>query len=142
MKCALHLQQKCGAYKTNVGVILHVKVALAYGPVRALFVGIDEFKHYLLTGDCIKDVNACEQLCEPGDIILTKAVYNKLQPESYDCEFQPVSYGIDPKHEHIAVTYRQSNILCDDDDDDSDLEEHLNSLTSINERIVCIYFYS
>jgi class 3 adenylate cyclase len=83
LKCALHLQQKCGAYETDVGVVLRVKVALAYGPVRALFVGTDEFKHYLLTGDCVKNVNICEQLCEPGDIIITKAFHEKFNQHHF-----------------------------------------------------------
>jgi class 3 adenylate cyclase len=137
LKCALHLQQKCGAYETDVGVILRLKVALAYGPIRALFVGIDEFKHYLLTGDGVKDVNICEQLCEPGDIIITKAVYNQIQSISFNCEFEPVSDDIDPKHEYIAVKYSQSTeSSCNED---SDTEDHISSSTMINDRMVCMY---
>ncbi|CAF4061971.1 unnamed protein product [Rotaria sp. Silwood2] len=132
LKCALHLQQKCGAYETDVGVILRLKVALAYGPVCAIFVGTDEFKHYLLTGNCVKDVNICEQLCEPGDIILTKAVYDKLKEVSFNCTFVSVSDDIDPKHEHIAVKYSQSKKTLDED---SDLEEHISNSAVINDRM-------
>ncbi|CAF3399020.1 unnamed protein product [Rotaria sp. Silwood1] len=132
LKCALHLQQKCGAYETDVGVILRLKVALAYGPVCAVFVGTDEFKHYLLTGNCVKDVNICEQLCEPGDIILTKAVYDKLQKASFNCKFVPVSDDIDPKHEHIAVKDFQSRKSLDED---SDTEEHASNSTVITDRM-------
>jgi len=136
LKCALHLQQKCGAYETDVGVILRLKVALAYGPVQALFVGTDEFKHYLLTGDCVKDVNICEQLCEPGDIIMTKAFYERIQSISISCEFVPVSDEIDPKHEHIAVKYslsRRSSF-----NEESDTEDHISSTTMMIDRMVCI----
>jgi class 3 adenylate cyclase len=135
LKCALHLQQKCGAYETDVGVILRLKVALAYGSVTALFVGTDEFKHYLLTGDCVKDVNICEQLCEPGDILITKAVHDKLQSTSFDCQFSPVSDDIDPKHEHIAVKYsllRQSSF-----NEESDIEDHSDNSTITSDRMVC-----
>ncbi|CAF1138106.1 unnamed protein product [Adineta steineri] len=134
LKCALHLQQKCGAYETDVGVILRLKVALAYGSVCALFVGTEDFKHYLLTGDCIKNVNACEQLCEPGDIIITKAIYDKIQSTStLNCEFVPVSEDIDPKQEHIAVKYSQSRRSSVDEV--SDTEEHINNSTMIQERM-------
>lgn len=123
LRCALRLQQKCGAYETDVGVILRVKVALAYGPVRALFVGTEEFKHYLLTGDCVKSVNACEQLCEPGDIIITKVVHEKLADETFNCEFVPVSDEIDPGHDHLAVKYSHSTQSSIDQESDSDEHE-------------------
>lgn len=103
LTCALNLQQKCGAYRTDVGVILHLKVALAYGPVRALFVGTEEFKHYLLTGDCVSQVNYCEQLCEPGDIIITPTIYHRLDCQSFPCEF--VQVNDDHSSEHILVKY-------------------------------------
>jgi len=137
LKCALHLQQKCGAYETDVGVILRLKVALAYGTIRALFVGTDEFKHYLLTGDCVKNVNICEQLCEPGDIMITKPVYDKLQSIKFDCEFVPISDDSDPKHEHFAVKYSQSRRSSLEEDSDTD--GHVNSSTMINDRMVCRY---
>jgi class 3 adenylate cyclase len=134
LKCALHLQQKCGAYETDVGVVLRLKVALAYGSVTALFVGTEEFKHYLLTGDCVKHVNICEQLCEPGDILITKAVHQKLQSTSFNYQFIPVSEEIDPKHGHFAVQYspsRRSSFT-----EGSDVEDHIDNSTVINDRIV------
>ena len=134
LKCALHLQQKCGDYKTDVGVTLHLKVALAYGPVRVMFVGIDEFKHYLLTSDCVKNVNRCEQLCEPGDIILTRTVYDKLQSTSFNCEFMPVSDDVDPKHDYIAVKYPY---LRNSFSEDSDTDECINNSIIIDQRMVC-----
>ncbi|CAF3972584.1 unnamed protein product [Rotaria sp. Silwood2] len=108
LKCALCLQEKCGSYETDVGVVLRLKVALAYGPVRALFVGTDEFKHYILAGDCVKDVNICEQLCEPGDIIITKAVYEQVQSAKLNCEFISIKDDINGKDQHIAVKYSES----------------------------------
>ncbi len=123
LKCALYLQEKCGAYETDVGVILRLKVALAYGSVRAVFIGTEEFKHYILTGDCVKDVNICEQICEPGDIIITKAVYEHVQSISMNCEF--VSIKDENNQQHIAVKYFGSI------DDDYELKK-------INDRTVCI----
>ena len=101
LTCALCLQEKCGAYQTDVGVVLRLKVALAYGSVRAVFIGNEEFKHYILTGDCVKEVNICEQICEPGDIIITREVYERVQPMSIHCEFVPISDEND--QQHIAV---------------------------------------
>ena len=136
LKCAIHLQQTCGAYETDVGVILRVKVALAYGSVRAVFVGTDDFKHYLLTGDCIKNVNVCEQLCEPGDVIITKSVYDKIDSTYFNCDFVPVSEEIDPKQEHIAVKYSQSRRSTIDEQ--SETEDHNSAATVIQERMVCL----
>ena len=124
LKCALDLQKKCGAYETDVGVILRLKVALAYGSVRALFIGTSEFKHYILTGDCVKNVNVCEQLCEPGDIIITKAVYEQVQTLSVNCEFVSIKDEIDGKDQYIAVKYSDSL----DDDLDS---------TKLSDKMVC-----
>ena len=105
LRCALDLQEKFGAYETDVGVVLRLKIALAYGPVRALFVGNEEFKHYILTGDCVKEVNMCEQVCEPGDVMITKAVHEQVKTAFPQCEFVPIkdeAHGLD---EHIAVKY-------------------------------------
>ncbi|CAF1455405.1 unnamed protein product, partial [Adineta steineri] len=108
LKCALYLQEKCGAYETDVDVVLRLKIALAYGSVHALFIGTDEFKHYILTGDCVKDVNQCEQLCEPGDIIITKAVYEQVQNLLLNCEYAPINDEVDRKDQYIAVKYLDS----------------------------------
>ncbi|CAF4614568.1 unnamed protein product, partial [Rotaria sp. Silwood1] len=123
LKCALYLQKKCGSYETDVGVVLRLKIALAYGPVRALFIGTDEFKHYILAGDCVKDVNICEQLCEPGDIIITRAVYEQIQSIKLNCEFISIKDDI---NQHIAVKYSK---LIDDSHD----------LTKINDKINISY---
>jgi len=136
LKCALHLQQKYGTYETDVGVKLRIKVALVYGPVQILFIGTDAFRHYFLTGDCVKKVKISEQLCEPGDIIITKAVYDQLQTKIFDCEFIPVSDDIDPKREYIVVKYSQSGQSSSNDE--SDTEDHISSTTMINDRMVCI----
>jgi len=129
LKCALYLQEKCGAYQTDVGVVLRLKIALAYGSVHALFIGTEEFKHYILTGDCVKDVNICEQLCEPGDILITKAVYEHVKSISINCEFIPIKdENNETKNEHIAVKYFGS---IDDDHD----------IMKINNKMVCIGEY-
>ena len=138
LKCALHLQQKCGAYETDFGVILRLKVALAYGHVRALFVGTEEFKHYLLTGDCVKNVNICEQLCEPGDIIITRAVYERLALDTFDCEFNPLREHADGQDEHVVVKYKPSSrrSSCDENEIPLDTEEHLDPETLLDDRMV------
>lgn len=118
LKCALNLQQKCGAYETDVGVILRLKVALAYGSVRALFVGNDEFKHYLLTGDCVKYVNSCEQLCEPGDIIITSGVYDKLRRDLFPCQFVRLNDQADATNQHLTVKYDRNSMEISDELDD------------------------
>ena len=128
LECALNLQKKCGAYQTDVGVILHLKVALAYGPVRALFVGTDEFKHYLLTGDCVSQVNYCEQLCEAGDIIISPQIYQRLDLNSFQCEFVVVRN--DDQQEHILVKPSLTS--------DVEEQDEVSPLTNSNEAMVRI----
>ena len=105
LKCALCLQEKYGSYETDVGVVLHLKVAIGYGSVRALFVGTDEFKHYILTGNCVKDINICEQLCEARDIIITKAIYENVQSIDMNCEFLSIKDEINGNNQYIGVKY-------------------------------------
>ena len=138
LKCALHLQQKCGLYETDVGVVLRLKVALAYGHVRALFVGTEEFKHYLLTGDCVKNVNVCEQLCEAGDIIITRAIYERLPLNAFDCEFNPLGEQVEGQNQHLAVKYKQSSRRSSTDEHEFplDTEEHLDHATILDGRMV------
>ncbi|CAF1091956.1 unnamed protein product [Adineta ricciae] len=122
LKCALSLQEKYGAYETNVDVVLRMKVALAYGSVRILFIGTDEFKHYILTGDCVKDVNICEQLCEPGDVIITGAVYEQVQSIALNCEYAPIRDELEGDNQYFAVKY------CD-------LEEDNFDATTVSDRL-------
>ena len=105
LRCALSLQEKFGSYETDVGVVLRLKIALAYGSVRALFVGNEEFKHYILTGDCVKEVNRSEQICEPGDVILTRPFFQQVQNTSIDCEFVSIEDSI----EHFKVKSTKKN---------------------------------
>ena len=135
LKCALHLQQKCGGYKTDVGVTLRIKIAVAYGSVRVLFVGTEEFKHYLLTGDCVKSVNISQHLCEPGDIIISKSIHDKVQSSRFNCQFEPVSEEIDPQQQHIAVKYSSSRRFSVYEDLDD--EDHLDNASLVDERMVC-----
>ncbi|CAF1389806.1 unnamed protein product, partial [Adineta steineri] len=129
LKCALYLQEKCGAYETDVDVVLRLKIALAYGSVHALFIGTDEFKHYILTGDCVKDVNQCEQLCEPGDIIITKAVYEQVQNLLLNCEYAPINDEVDRKDQYIAVKY------LDSEDNDLNIIKNNDRMNSSNPDI-------
>lgn len=78
LNCAIKIQEKFGTYETDVSVVLRLKIALAYGSARLLFVGNDEFKHYILTGDCVREVNRCEQVCQPGDVLISQSVYDQI----------------------------------------------------------------
>ncbi|CAF3374726.1 unnamed protein product [Rotaria socialis] len=129
LKCALYLQEKCGSYETDVGVVLRLKIAIAYGPVRALFIGTDEFKHYILAGDCVKDVNICEQLCEPGDIIITNAVYEHVRSLKLNCEYLSINDDINREQAHIAVKY------CGAVDDNHELTKISDKLNISNQEI-------
>ena len=83
----------------------------------------------------MKSVNISQHLCEPGDIIISKSIHDKVQSSRFNCQFEPVSEEIDPQQEHIAVKYspsRRSSI-----DEDSDHEDHVNNAAVLDERMVC-----
>jgi class 3 adenylate cyclase len=100
LQCALALQNKYNTYETDVQVVLRLKIALTFGSVRIVFVGTDEFKHYILTGDCVQEVNMCEQMCQPGDIRITKVLYEQLCHSFVSCTYVLVNHH---GYEHYLI---------------------------------------
>ncbi|PIK60395.1 putative adenylate cyclase type 10 [Apostichopus japonicus] len=80
VKCARQIQKQCHNWKTDIGVLLGVKVALAYGPISVSFVGNNALQHFSTSGQAVADANNTEKLCEKGSIVLHSEAW-KLCPE-------------------------------------------------------------
>jgi len=81
MKCALSMQEHYGVWVTSVNVKLRVKLAIAAGEIKVLFVGNDDFCHYVSTGCAVDAVNAAESYCQPGDVILSPWAWSFISKE-------------------------------------------------------------
>ncbi|CAF0966437.1 unnamed protein product, partial [Didymodactylos carnosus] len=115
LNCAINLQAKCGQYQTDVGVVLQVKVALAYGSLAMIFVGNDEFKHYIMTGEVVKQVNECEHECVPGDITIAKSMYEKLSRSTKLLD----KYNLAPKGDKGSMSVKYDKLINTDTDLDA-----------------------
>lgn len=73
--CSIAIQEECDNYLTDVGVTLGVKIALSVGKMIVTHVGVDESKHFDLSGRAVDDVNKAEKWAEPGAIILSHMAY-------------------------------------------------------------------
>lgn len=78
--CALSIQKSHGIFKTEVGVLLRVKIAISagqliYSPVQSSF---------LMIGNPIWDVKGSGDLCGPGDIIVSQIVTTYVNKGDYN----------------------------------------------------------
>ncbi|KAJ8028262.1 Adenylate cyclase type 10 [Holothuria leucospilota] len=80
VRCARQIQKQCHNWKTDVGVLLGVKVAISHGPISVSFVGNANSQHFSTSGQAVEDANSTEKLCEKGSIVLNSEAW-KLCPE-------------------------------------------------------------
>ncbi|EDO31218.1 predicted protein, partial [Nematostella vectensis] len=73
--CSLAIQEECDNYMTDVGVLLRVKIALSVGKMHITYIGVQDCKHFDLTGPAVEDVNGAEKWATPGSIILTRLAW-------------------------------------------------------------------
>lgn len=67
---AIIIQKSFGAYETEVGVTLRVKIAISAGEVQFSLIGTESFSHYVVIGQPVWKVKIAEKVAEPGDIIV------------------------------------------------------------------------
>ncbi|OWF53352.1 adenylate cyclase type 10-like isoform X2 [Mizuhopecten yessoensis] len=71
IRCCLNIQKNCGEWKTDIGVILTVKLGVSMGNTRVTFLGNDTFRMYVERGQPVTDVNLAESFCKSGYIVLS-----------------------------------------------------------------------
>ncbi|XP_037073173.1 adenylate cyclase type 10-like [Pollicipes pollicipes] len=77
--CAVHIQEHYGIRKTDVGVKLKVKVGIACGSVTMFFIGISSCSQFVIVGSAVDDVNASENQCESGDVVVSPRAWEVMQ---------------------------------------------------------------
>ncbi|XP_014673338.1 PREDICTED: adenylate cyclase type 10-like [Priapulus caudatus] len=95
--CCLDIQDKYGEWKTDIGVKLRVKMAIACGELCVMFLGNDEFQHYVTTGNTVNDVNKTEKFCEPGWVVLSPYAWSL-------CDATTMEYQMMDDDQHVRVS--------------------------------------
>lgn len=90
---------------TDVGVMLGVKIALSVGKMIVTHVGVDESKHFDLSGSAVDDVNNAEKWAEPGSIILSHTAYLNCDQTLFLFEIMA-----DGWHYRVSLNVEFSNI--------------------------------
>ncbi|XP_060063755.1 adenylate cyclase type 10-like [Ylistrum balloti] len=75
IRCCLNIQKNCGEWKTDIGVILTVKLGISVGNTLVTFLGNDTFRMYVERGQPVTDVNTAESFCKSGYIVLSPYVW-------------------------------------------------------------------
>ncbi|CAF1096286.1 unnamed protein product [Didymodactylos carnosus] len=77
LSCACQLQQH--QYTTNDSIQLQMKIVVTYdAAMKTIILGNDEFKHYVTLGKCLQELNECEAICQPGEIIITPSMLSRM----------------------------------------------------------------
>ncbi|XP_062574125.1 adenylate cyclase type 10-like isoform X2 [Saccostrea cucullata] len=88
-KCCLNIQNKCGAWETDIGVTLTVKMGVSAGEMSVTFLGNNEFRVYVELGPAVCDVNVAEHFCEAGHIVLSPRAWELSSHSLYNHELLP-----------------------------------------------------
>lgn len=101
VKCCLNIQDRCGAWETDIGVTLTVKMGVSAGEMSVTFLGNDEYRVYVELGPAIREVNEAEHLCGAGHIVLSPTAWELCTQSLYNHE--PLE---DQQHARILSFWR------------------------------------
>ncbi|XP_033097383.1 adenylate cyclase type 10-like [Anneissia japonica] len=87
VQCAHEIHRRCHDWKTEVGVMLGVKVAISFGPVTITYVGDNRTQHFITGGAGVSEVNKAERHCQKGSTILAKSAF-KICPWKEGIRFE------------------------------------------------------
>ncbi|XP_058818168.1 adenylate cyclase type 10-like isoform X3 [Topomyia yanbarensis] len=83
---AIIIQKSFGAYETEVGVTLRVKIAISAGEVYFSLIGTENFSHYVVIGQPVWKVKIAERIAEAGQIIVNYLAWNYIHDNEYISE--------------------------------------------------------
>ncbi|KAL5008851.1 hypothetical protein ScPMuIL_014432 [Solemya velum] len=81
--CCLDIQNKCGEWNTDIGIKLTVKMGVSAGTMSVIFLGNNEYRHYIELGPAVRDVNAAEHFCLSGYVVLSPDAWALAKQETY-----------------------------------------------------------
>lgn len=109
IESAVDIQKNCGEHKTDVGVKLGVKIAVAAGKALFSIIGNESRKHYILVGPPVLDVREAEMLCRSGDVIVAPSAWKYVE------NYMFYSYTYHSNNSHIKVSERHLEGSCETD---------------------------
>ncbi|XP_058447696.1 adenylate cyclase type 10-like [Malaya genurostris] len=83
---AIIIQKSFGAYETEVGVTLRVKIAISAGEVYFSLIGTENFSHYVVIGQPVWKVKIAERIAVAGQIIVNYLAWNYIHDNEYISE--------------------------------------------------------
>lgn len=84
---ALIIQNRCGKYNTDVGVVLKSKIAISAGSVAFSMIGTEQYSHYVLVGQPLWDTKSCEQVAQSGQVLVTSQAWRYINAMEYLFEY-------------------------------------------------------
>lgn len=97
---ALIIQNRCGKYKTDVGVVLKSKIAISAGSVAFSMIGTEQYSHYVLVGQPLWDTKSCEQVALSGQVLVTSQAWRYINALEYLFEY------LEDKHLYNLMGFR------------------------------------
>lgn len=97
---ALIIQNRCGKYRTDVGVVLKSKIAISAGSVSFSMIGTEQYSHYVLVGQPLWDTKSCEHEAKSGQILVTSQAWRFINAMEYLYDF------LDEKHLYSLMGFR------------------------------------
>ncbi|XP_014609400.1 PREDICTED: adenylate cyclase type 10-like, partial [Polistes canadensis] len=90
IQTACIIQKHFGAYETDVGITLRVKLAIASGKTYFTCIGDPKkMSHYIIIGKPVWEVKNAERLCKGGDILVALSAWQWVNPIEYVYETLP-----------------------------------------------------
>ncbi|XP_015190551.1 PREDICTED: LOW QUALITY PROTEIN: adenylate cyclase type 10-like [Polistes dominula] len=90
IQTACIIQKHFGAYETDVGITLKVKLAIASGKTYFTCIGDPKkMSHYIIIGKPVWEVKNAERLCKGGDILVALSAWQWVNPIEYIYETLP-----------------------------------------------------
>lgn len=129
IRCCLNIQKNCGEWKTDIGIILTVKLGVSLGNTTVTFLGNDTFRMYVERGKPVTDVNTAESFCKSGYIVLSPYVWEICRKTLFT--FEVLEDG-----QHVRVLSMKDDALSlpptieITSEDEKDLEESTDDITS------------
>lgn len=66
------IQKSCQNFKTEIGIILNVKIAISCGEIHFSTIGDENLSHYVVVGEPIFQVKFLQDHISPGEILITQ----------------------------------------------------------------------
>lgn len=131
---AIIIQENCKNYRTEVGVVLNVKIAISGGTVTFSLIGNEHSSHYAMIGDPVWQVKALQEKINPGEILVTPKAWFYIQETLYEYLYMRSFryYKVVGFKDHLGIAQRAHEAILNFDEMKHKLEKTFdaNSISS------------